>query len=452
MKNMVDIKKVHKIFLRQGQQVIEKLCETIQQKGATRLDEVAKELFLGLGDDVLQEMLTQTGSMIRDSDEPVPVCPCCRGPLEFKQMRKMDYRSALTGKPLEIKSPMMVCEKCRTGTLWMRELLDLDRDGFTQKLRELSVKAGVLEPFEPASEEIMRDMVGVEVSGSKIHTLCRSAGKVAEKLMDEGLLGEARPLMEGEKLYIEADGGMLFIDGEWHEAKLAIAFPQNSLVPISKNRGAISHRRAVSTLDDKEDLGSKLLKMAEAYLPKTRDGASLIADSVRVLGDGSKWIHNMIEEHLPGAKFILDWYHMDEHVGAAARVLFPDDEKTRKRWCSRKTNLLRQGRVDAMVDSLLRKSKTYEIGSKEHKALIDLYKYLDERRGSLKYKEARDEGLIIGSGAIESAIGHVFQQRMKRSGMRWSHDGAEAMAALRCAYRSHNGLAAVFAEMNKAAA
>jgi hypothetical protein len=451
MKNMVDFEKVHKIFLHHGQEVTAELCKALEQKGPKRLDEILRELLLDFGDRLLQSVFGEIGNKVRHSDEAPPVCSCCGEALQFKQMRKMEYRSALTGKPLEIKSPMMVCEKCRTGSLWMRELLDLDRDGFTQRLRELSVKAGVLEPFEPASEEIMRDMVGVEVSGSKIHTLCQSAGKAAENLMDDGLLGEARPLMKGEKLYIEADGGMLFIDGEWHEAKLAIAFPQNSLGPISKNRGAISHRQAVGTLDDKEDLGSKLLKMAEAYLPKTRDGAALIADSVRVLGDGSKWIHNMIEEHLPGAKFILDWYHMDEHVGAAARVLFPDDEKTRKRWCSRKTNLLRQGRVDAMVDSLLRKSKTYEIGSKEHKALVDLYKYLDERRGSLKYKEARDEGLIIGSGAIESAIGHVFQQRMKRSGMRWSRDGAEAMAALRCAYRSHNGLAAVFAKMNKAA-
>lgn len=451
MKNMVDFEKVHKVFLYQGQKVTAELCTALEQKGPKRLDEILRELLLDFGDRILQTVFGEIGNNVRHSEEAPPVCSCCGEALQFKQMRKMDYRSALTGKPFEIKSPMMVCEDCRTGSLWMRELLDLDRDGFTQRLRELSVKAGVLEPFEPASEEIMRDMVGVEVSGSKIHTLCQSAGKAAEKLMDEGVLGEARPLMAGEKLYVEADGGMLHIDGEWHEAKLAIAFPQNSLGPISKDRGAIAHKQAVGTLDDKVDLGNKILKTVEAYLPKTPDGAPIIAGNVSVLGDGSKWIYNMIEEYLPGADFVLDWYHMDEHVGDTARVLFPDDEKTRKRWCSRKTNLLRKGRVNEMVDSLLRKSETYETGSKEHKALVDLYKYLDERRGSLKYKDARDKGLIIGSGAIESAIGHVFQQRMKRAGMRWSHDGAEAMAALRCAYRSHNGLTAVFDEMNKVA-
>jgi hypothetical protein len=92
---------------------------------------------------------------------------------------------------------------------------------------------------------------------------------------------------------------------------------------------------------------------------------------------------------------------------------------------------------------------TLKAVSKDQEAVAGLYTYLNDRRGSLKYREARNEGLIIGSGAVESAIGHVFQQRMKRSGMRWKHDGAEAMAALRCAYRSHKGLDAVFAKLNK---
>jgi hypothetical protein len=449
MENIVDFGKVLKLFNGCGEQVIGRLRDAVVSNGLARLDKSTREIFLELGDAILQEVFNQVGESIRFNDESAPTCAHCGKPLKFKQMRKMPFRSALTGKSRDIKSPMMVCEDCHKGMLWMREVLDLDRDGFTQRLREMSVTAGVMEPFEGASEEIMKDLVGVEVSGSKIHTLCQDAGKVAEALMDEGELGESRPLVPGEKLYVEADGGMLHIDGDWHEAKLAMAFPQSSLGEISKDRGAICHRQVVSTLDDREDLGEKLFKMVEGYLPKTPDGAPIIAGNVVVLGDGAKWIFNMMEEHLPGATFILDWYHMDEHIADVGRVLFPDDEATRKIWCSRKKNLLRKGRVDEMVDSLLRKSMSLKAGSKEQEAVAELYKYLDERRGCLKYREARNQGLIIGSGAVESAISHVFQQRMKRSGMRWSHDGAEAMCALRCAYRSHRGLQAVFATMNR---
>ena len=307
MENIIDFERVHKFFLEQTNQITNRLKDAIEKDRLVRLDECAREVFHELGDLVLQEVFGQIGNFLRFADKSPPVCSCCGQPLEFKQMRKMPFRSSLTGKERQIKSPMMVCRNCRTGNLWMREHLDLDRDGFMQRLRELSVKAGAIETFEGASEEIMADMVGVKVSGSKIHTLCQDGGKTAEELMYEGALGEARPLLRGEKLYVEADGGMLHIDGDWHEAKLAIAFPQSSLADISKERRAITHRQVVSTLCDREDLGKKLLKMVEGYLPQTPDGAPIIAGNVVVLGDGAKWIFNMMEEHLPGATFILDW-------------------------------------------------------------------------------------------------------------------------------------------------
>jgi hypothetical protein len=48
----------------------------------------------------------------------------------------------------------------------------------------------------------------------------------------------------------------------------------------------------------------------------------------------------------------------------------------------------------------------------------------------------RVRGYHIGSGAVESAVRHVEQQRMKRIGMRWGAAGADAMLALRSIYRS----------------
>ena len=52
------------------------------------------------------------------------------------------------------------------------------------------------------------------------------------------------------------------------------------------------------------------------------------------------------------------------------------------------------------------------------------------------------QGFPIGSGAVESAARHVIQLRMKRPGMRWSTNGARAIAALRSRLRSHRPVAA----------
>ena len=72
----------------------------------------------------------------------------------------------------------------------------------------------------------------------------------------------------------------------------------------------------------------------------------------------------------------------------------------------------------------------------------DLLKVASERKASdlhLKvgsHPVLRIAGYYIGSGAVESAVSHVMQQRMKRVGMRWHAAGADAMLALRCVFRS----------------
>jgi hypothetical protein len=54
-----------------------------------------------------------------------------------------------------------------------------------------------------------------------------------------------------------------------------------------------------------------------------------------------------------------------------------------------------------------------------------------------RYATYRDQGLPVGSGAVESAAKHLVQQRMKRAGMRWSDVGARAILHLRCALLNH---------------
>jgi hypothetical protein len=47
-----------------------------------------------------------------------------------------------------------------------------------------------------------------------------------------------------------------------------------------------------------------------------------------------------------------------------------------------------------------------------------------------RYSSYRDQGLPVGSGAVESAAKHLVQQRMKRAGMHWSELGARAILHL----------------------
>ena len=50
----------------------------------------------------------------------------------------------------------------------------------------------------------------------------------------------------------------------------------------------------------------------------------------------------------------------------------------------------------------------------------------------MRYKWFRSRGLFIGSGVVEAGCKAVIGQRLKQSGMRWTVNGASAIATLRC--------------------
>jgi len=65
-----------------------------------------------------------------------------------------------------------------------------------------------------------------------------------------------------------------------------------------------------------------------------------------------------------------------------------------------------------------------------------LIQYFDRNKKRMMYKTFKDKGLLIGSGAIESAIRCVLQQRMKLSGQRWTMKGFQEVANLRTIHKS----------------
>jgi len=71
------------------------------------------------------------------------------------------------------------------------------------------------------------------------------------------------------------------------------------------------------------------------------------------------------------------------------------------------------------------KDKTVQETLQEH------YNYFDSRRHLLRYKECRERGLPIGSGAIEGGIRFIGKDRLDQTGMSWNVRGGESILQLR---------------------
>lgn len=89
--------------------------------------------------------------------------------------------------------------------------------------------------------------------------------------------------------------------------------------------------------------------------------------------------------------------------------------------------------LENKVNQVIEKLKTYRPRKKEaSEALSNVIRYYEEPEDRMQYKTYRENGWLLGSGPIESAHRNVLQHRLKLSGQRWSIQGAQHIANLRC--------------------
>jgi hypothetical protein len=169
----------------------------------------------------------------------------------------------------------------------------------------------------------------------------------------------------------------------------------------------------------------------------TRRGLAVLRPAL-ILADGAVWIWNLADEYVDQRIEVSDFYHAAEHLAAVAAACFPNHAAATAWLDARKGELVTQGPLPVLAafDHLLPPTPQAAEVRRVERA------YFASRVERMDYPSLRLDGLPIGSGAIESAADHVVQRRMKRSGMRWSEAGGDAILALRARLRSQRTLAA----------
>ena len=351
----------------------------------------------------------------------------CGAAMEFRQRRPFRVHTVLAGRDVELSVFYGQCCECRQGNYPLLEGMKVDREGFTQALQELSLLAGVIERYRSASEQLLRKFTGVEVSSEKIVNMVRGDGKRAEAFSKEPAERAEPETGEIDKgpLYIGIDGGMVFVDRRWQEVKLGCLYTEQGRIESKSGRGELTERQVVGVRGNPEALGEVLWPRSCAMGAEHR--------KVVILGDGAPWIWNLAEELFVDRVEILDWYHADENISRLARVVFGEGTDEAAQWRQSQLDRLAEDAVDEVIEGLRFLKKRHR---SKRKAVNTLSGYLEKNKHRMKYRTFRENGYFIGSGAVESAVSHVMQQRMKRTGMRWRADGADSMLALRCVYRS----------------
>ena len=324
--------------------------------------------------------------------------------------------------------------------------LDIEGTQYSPGVRRLLAVVGGETPFA-RGRELLAELAGIEVSVKAVERQAQAIGSdLAARAESDRRQAALRgfPPQTGEPiptLYIEMDGtgipvtaaaaaGRAGKDGgsaRTREVKLGCVFTQTDL--DAEGRPVRDERSTTYTgaIEDAEAFGQRI------YHEAWRRGLHR-AVRVVVLGDGAAWIWNISRMYFPNAIEIVDIYHAREHLGELGRQLFPQDRKQRRRWVRRRTKQLDEGRIEHLVRSLRGlRADTPELAAK----LLTEAAYFEGHADRMRYAEFRRQDLFIGSGVIEAGCRGVIAGRLKRSGMFWTVDGANAIIALRCAQSSH---------------
>jgi hypothetical protein len=152
---------------------------------------------------------------------------------------------------------------------------------------------------------------------------------------------------------------------------------------------------------------------------------------VVTIADGAKdnWSYlSLLPEGREGYQ-IVDFFHAAEHLADAMVAVHGEGTVRFRREFEKHRHILRH--ESEGVEMVIRHLRYLVSKHRRNKRLVGVLKYFRNRRHRMRYATFARKHLPIGSGIVEAACKTLVTQRLKRSGMRWRHDGGQAILTLR---------------------
>jgi hypothetical protein len=176
---------------------------------------------------------------------------------------------------------------------------------------------------------------------------------------------------------------------------------------------------------------------------------TFVADGAPWIWERLDWVERRVGLAAAQVRRVLDWCHALHNVSLALEALGLA-EAERRRLYRKMRRWLRRGWPGLVVEEL--EARGAQRGWPE--ALAQPLGYVTKHleAGHLAYGQFRQQGLPLGSGAVESAIRRVINLRLKGPGLTWLAANAEGALVLRAAAvtdRWEETLARTWEEMGK---
>lgn len=350
---------------------------------------------------------------------------------------------------IDVERAYYHCKACRRGFHPHDAVLGLDSADATPAAREAIALAGAVDAFGPAAEVLLERMAGLRVSESTVRRTAEAVGADVGRRLEAGeVFGEAVDWewhkdaegMTCAYVSIDATGTpQQAPDGRSAEGRMCTVAMAYNPVPEDHERWARPAARRqperaaryVASLNGQAALAEPLRRQA-AQVGMDR------ADRWLAISDGGSGLEDWLRTNFPRVEaVILDFFHAAEYLAELAAAWHGAGtdaaETCFKTWAHR---LKHEG-----GEVVLTELRSLDFAGRQGLGdrLRETVTYYENQVHRMDYPTYTEKGWQIGSGPMEAACKTVIGRRLKGTGMRWSPQGADAMAHIRALLVGEHG-------------
>lgn len=354
-------------------------------------------------------------------------CKSCKAKMKFQRYRRRPLITPFGQTSYD--RAYYYCSNCKRGESPLDALLEVGSREFSPRLQRIIARESAQVSFGVVENNI-KESFELRISDEAIREVSQELGQKARIWEDHQAdiykdkpLAEEPPQSEPKTWILEIDGKRVgFQDGNWNEVKVGVIYELGERVETSTGRHELLKRELIARRCGWQEFVPQF--WAAMHRVGIKAGDRLVA-----IADAAEGIESIFDYVAAEATRIRDFYHVAERIYAIGELRYGAGSEKGKGWISAQIEKLKESEVEAVIRSISHlKIERAEEQEKREKVIT----YIEKNRSAMDYSSYKEEGLPLGSGAVEGGC-KLIGYRTNGCGRRWGYEGCDQIVSLRVA-------------------
>lgn len=354
-------------------------------------------------------------------------CRSCNARMKFQRYRPRPLITPF-GK-MSYERAYYYCDSCKRGLSPLDDRLEVGSREFSPRLQRIIAREAAHSSFGVV-ENNLKESFELSISDEAIREVSQELGQKAREWEDHQAdfykdkpLAEKPAQAEAKTWILEIDGKRVgFQDHSWNEVKVGVIYELADRIEPSTGRHELLKRELIARRCSWQEFVPQF--WAAMHRAGIKAGDRLVA-----VADAAEGIESIFDYVAPEATRIRDFYHVAERIFAIGELRYGVSSQKSKDWIRLQLHKLKESDVEAVIRSIAHLKIEREEEQEKRRKVI---RYIDKNREAMDYSRYKEEGLPLGSGAVEGGC-KLIGYRTNGCGRRWGYEGCDQIVSLRVA-------------------